>query len=397
MISGLRGIVPKKAPGRGNSGGDSGGGPGGSFGGSFGGNYGGGVLVRHLTRSLLSRTALCGAILIGLLEILGLLEVTTPILERHLGLGGIVHYALLRLPALSVQTLPLSTLIGALFMLMQMTLNSEMASLRAAGLSTRRLVILLLPAIAAISAFGIGMQEFVAPRSEIALTSWWNRTDPDPATGGRALWFHAAGDVVHIDGFSKGGARLLKPALYHRAPNGDLISADTAPDAVYDPVAGWQAATTRTLTRLSDKVLIGTRTDVILLPPSITPETIIQLSQPYPALSSWSIWKILHRGGASSLPKATYRMALFAPFVLPVSLCAMLLLALPVIYIPPRAGTKSLLPIAALAAGFGFIVLQGLIQALGNAGTLPAPVAMAAPPILAFLLGGAWIVKMEET
>ncbi|WP_408734879.1 LptF/LptG family permease [Asaia platycodi] len=59
-------------------------------------------------------------------------------------------------------------------------------------------------------------------------------------------------------------------------------------------------------------------------------------------------------------------------------------------------GTRSLLPIAALAAGFGFIVLQGLIQALGNAGTLPALIAVTAPPALAFLLGGAWIVKMEE-
>nr|WP_277911087.1 hypothetical protein [Asaia platycodi] len=41
-------------------------------------------------------------------------------------------------------------------------------------------------------------------------------------------------------------------------------------------------------------------------------------------------------------------------------------------------------------------MLQGLIQALGNAGTLPALIAVTAPPALAFLLGGAWIVKMEE-
>ncbi|WP_336946456.1 LptF/LptG family permease [Asaia sp. HN010] len=354
------------------------------------------VLRTHLTQSFLSRTMICGAILVSMMEILGLLEMTTPILERHLGAIGVVRYALLRLPSLVYQTLPLSTLIGALFLLMQMTLNSETASLRAAGLSTRRLLVLLLPSIGIISLVGIATQETIAPRAELALAKWWNRTDPHSSGSGHGFWFHAAGDVVHIDGFSEGGQRITKVAVYHRIKGGDLVAIDTAPELVFDPQTGWQAAHVRSLALRSNRVDIEPRSNVTLLPASLTPDTLIQLSQNYPTLSFWSLWNILHHGGASSLPKATYRMALFAPFTLPVSLCAMLFLALPVIYIPPRTGTRSLLPIAALAAGFGFIVLQGLIQALGNAGTLPALIAVTAPPALAFLLGGAWIVKMEE-
>jgi len=356
----------------------------------------GAVLRAYLTRSFLSRTLLCAAILISMLEILGLLEMTTPILERHLGGMGLIHYALLRLPVLAVQTLPLSTLIGALFLLMQMTLNSETASLRAAGLSTRRLLILLLPSIAIISLAGIITQEFIAPHTEIALAKWWNKTDPEARSDSHGFWFHARGNVVHIDGFSDGGRRISNITLYHRIPGGDLVASDTAPEMTYDPTTGWHAASVRSLLLRSNRVDIEHRTDIVLLPASVTPETLIQLSQNYPVLSFWSLWAILHGHAPSSLPKATYRMALYAPFTLPISLCAMLFLALPVIYIPPRTGTRSLLPIAALAAGFGFIVLQGLIQALGNAGTLPASIAVMAPPVLAFLLGGAWIVKMEE-
>lgn len=354
------------------------------------------VLLRHLTRSLIGRTLICGGILVSMMEILGLLEMTTPILERHLGVSGLIRYALLRMPTLIVQTLPLSTLIGALFMLMQMTLASEMASLRAAGLSTRRLVLLLLPSIGIISLAGIVTQEAIAPRTELMLAKWWNLTDPKAAGTGHGFWFHASGNVIHIDGFSQGGHNIRSIAVYHRAGGGDLVATDTAPQAVYDAQTGWHAAEVRSLTLRSNRVDIAHRKDVALIPASVTPDTLIQLSQSYPVLSGWSLWKILHRGGASSLPKATYRMALFAPFLLPVSLCAMLLLAMPVIYIPPRTGARSLLPVAALAAGFGFIVLQGLIQALGNAGTLPALIAVTAPPALAFLLGGAWIVKMEE-
>jgi len=354
------------------------------------------VLLMHLTRSFIGRTLICGAILVSMMEILGLLEMTTPILERHLGALGLVRYALLKLPALTVQTLPLSTLIGALFMLMQMTLASEMASLRAAGLSTTRLLILLLPSIGIISVAGILTQEIIAPRTELAFAKWWNQTDPKAAGSGHGFWFHASGNVIHIDSFTEGGRRIQKIAVYHRANGGDLTATDTAPEMVYDTVTGWRAASVRSLVLKSNRVETTLRQDVSLLPSRVTPDTLIQLSQSYPVLSCWSLWTILHRGGASSLPKATYRMALFAPFTLPISLCAMLFLALPVIYIPPRTGTRSLLPIAALAAGFGFIVLQGLIQALGNAGTLPALIAVTAPPALAFLLGGAWIVKMEE-
>ncbi|GBQ98093.1 LptF/LptG family permease [Asaia lannensis] len=354
------------------------------------------VLLRYFTRSMIGRTLICGGILVSMMEILGLLEMTTPILERHLGAMGLVRYALLRMPTLTVQTLPLSTLIGALFMLMQMTLASEMASLRAAGLSTGRLLVFLLPSIGIISAAGIITQEVVAPRTELALAKWWNLTDPKAAGSGHGFWFHASGNVIHIDSFSEGGRSVQKVAVYHRARGGDLVAADTAPQAVYDRSTGWHATDVRSLTLRSNRVDIEHRHDVALLPADVTPDTLIQLSQSYPVLSGWSLWMILHRGGASSLPKATYRMALFAPLMLPVSLCAMLLLAMPVIYIPPRTGTRSLLPIAALAAGFGFIVLQGLIQALGNAGTLPALIAVTAPPALAFLLGGAWIVKMEE-
>ncbi|WP_051535731.1 LptF/LptG family permease [Asaia platycodi] len=261
------------------------------------------VLRTHLTRSFLSRTLICGAILVSMMEILGLLEMTTPILERHLGAMGLVRYALLRLPSLAFQTLPLSTLIGALFLLMQMTLNSETASLRAAGLSTRRLLVLLLPSIGIISLVGIAMQEIVAPQAELALAKWWNKTDPHAAGSGHGFWFHAAGDVVHIDSFSEGGRRISKVAVYHRVKGGDLIAADTAPELVYDLRTGWQATHVRSLTLRSNRVDIDQHKDVTLLPASLTPDTLIQLSQNYPVLSFWSLWNILHRGGASSLPR----------------------------------------------------------------------------------------------
>jgi len=44
----------------------------------------------------------------------------------------------------------------------------------------------------------------------------------------------------------------------------------------------------------------------------------------------------------------------------------------------------------------GFVILQGMISALGNAGTLAAPLAACAGPLLGALLGLTWVLRMEE-
>ncbi|WP_029605832.1 LptF/LptG family permease [Kozakia baliensis] len=353
------------------------------------------VLLAHMSRSLLMRVALCGFILVALMEILGLLEQTTPILARHLGLRGVLTYAILHLPALMIQALPLSVMIGAIFLLAQMTLNSEIASLRAAGLSTVSLFGLLLPAILGLSFGGIAMNELVAPRTELALARWWNVTDPTPEKTAHSFWFHNGGDIVHVNAFGGGGTTLYGMGVYRRDAAGTLIGSIEAERAEYRP-DGWHATQLRTLILQENRVVSATQAEAVILPPKVKPDRILRLAQSYPVLSTFEIEAILHQGAPSSLPKATYRMAMFSPYVLPISLCAMLLLALPVVYIPPRTGTRSPIPIYALAAGFAFVVVHGLIQALGNAGTLPALLATIAAPLLAILLGLAWLLKMEE-
>ncbi|MFT8483928.1 MAG: YjgP/YjgQ family permease, partial [Gluconobacter cerinus] len=74
----------------------------------------------------------------------------------------------------------------------------------------------------------------------------------------------------------------------------------------------------------------------------------------------------------------------------------MLLLALPVFSLLGRAGIRNPLPVYVLAAGMGFVILQGMISALGNAGTLAAPLAACAGPLLGALLGLTWVLRMEE-
>ncbi|MBQ5515900.1 MAG: LptF/LptG family permease, partial [Acetobacter sp.] len=137
------------------------------------------VLLRYLSIALITRVLLCSAAIAGLLELLSLLEQTTPILQRHLGLWGVFYYAILRFPFLISNALPPGMLIGTLFMLTQMTFSSEIPTLRAAGMSSFTLYKYLIPATLVIGFFGFFLTDQIIPHSELTYYIWWNKTDRD--------------------------------------------------------------------------------------------------------------------------------------------------------------------------------------------------------------------------
>ncbi|MCT6856244.1 MAG: hypothetical protein M3Z59_07495 [Bombella apis] len=89
-------------------------------------------------------------------------------------------------------------------------------------------------------------------------------------------------------------------------------------------------------------------------------------------------------------------MTLYAILFLPLQMAVMLLVTLPITYIPPRAGLRTPLPVYVMAAGLGIVILQGMISALGNAGSLPILLATCSGQVVAALFSLAWILRMEE-
>jgi len=361
------------------------------------------VLIRYLTRELLSRMGICALILVSLMEILALLEQTTPILERHLGVQGILTYAILRLPLLLGTALPLSTLVAALLLLTHMTLTSEIAILRAAGLATHTLMGLLVPATLAAGLFGVVLADQITPRSELALAQWWNRTTPAAdIDSGDPFWFRYGKTLVSIGAVERAGHIAHKVDIYRRSATGDLDQAIHAVTADY--IAGhWILHRTRTVditpTRAIDST-VGLDKDAALpdrpWDTALTPRELMRLSIDSAPLSARTMLASVHGTIPASQAPSTYRTGLIERLCLPLFFIVMLSLALPVVYIPPRTGTRSLIPVYCLAGGLLFVVFQGVLRALGNAGTLPALLAIG-PGIAIFALGiGTVLVRMED-
>ena len=78
------------------------------------------TLRAYVLKLIFQRTLSAALILLAILQILDLVEVSTEVLDRGLGLPGLLHYAFLRLPALFRQIAPLSVLIGVIFAFLQL-------------------------------------------------------------------------------------------------------------------------------------------------------------------------------------------------------------------------------------------------------------------------------------
>lgn len=352
------------------------------------------VLHRHFTYAVLTRTALVSAIFISLMEVLGLLEKMSTILARHQGVSGVLYYCALRLPVLLEQSVPLSLLLGTIFMLVQMNQHSEIASLRAAGLSTTRLYGLIVPAALILGAGLLLIKHEITPRAERAYGTWWNATTPLDEVRTANLWFRAFGRINHVDKVANGGRVLLGVETYKHTPDTRLEEERRAHRAEYvdqkwrtEGISGWRLAENKF------QPIDSHDQDAFLELPS--PMEIMTLLEAPPVLTLSGLFASIRGVIPTSQSTNTYKIALLSYISLPIKLCIMILLALPVVYIPPRTGTRSLLPIAALCCGVLYMIGQGLMDALANAGTLPVLFSLTAAPLITLLLIWAWILKLE--
>lgn len=357
------------------------------------------VLLGYLSREMMGKVFATAVIVVSLMEILALLEQVTEIMHRHLGLTGVLYYAVMRLPLLFCNAMPIAVLIGALLALVQMTTSNEIAIMRAAGLSTPGLIKLFLPTTIALGILCGLVNDQVTPRTEQALAQWWNVTTPGAIAEAHNYWVRSGNDLISIHFLGSGASVLGDVTVYHRDRQSLLQKVTTLDTARY--VHGhWYGTPTRVLS-----VISPTRIDLLDVPPgqsirldwpdTLTPGYITQLTISFTQSISTMLDEEAGRLPSSQSP-SFFLTEILGRIMLPLTFTVMLLLAVPVVYIPPRAGIRSWLPVWCLGAGLLFVVFQGLLRALGNAGTLPSLMAIFVG-ILIFILGVITVLlRIEE-
>jgi lipopolysaccharide export system permease protein len=349
-------------------------------------------LSAYLTRIMAVRTLAAAVALIGLLQLIDLLERTNDILARG-GAIEIVRYMTLRLPYLFGQVAPFAVLAGALFTFSQLARNSELVVMRISGLSLLQIFRRTLPVALAVAALDLVVADQVTPRAEQALATWWAASAPGPAS--KTLtprWFRIDGNVVMVRSAAPDGRVMHGVSVYERDSQKALARRLTAQKATWDG-AGWRL-TDGTVTDLhqdhADSMTVG----AMDWPTSLRPTDAARLFAGSYEITSEAAYRSLFGKGPIDKSPSEFQTRLYRTLAEAMAPIIMLLLALPTALGHARSN-RSIPVILGLCFGLLYLVADGLLTAMGQTGVLPPWAAAWGAPV-AFAAGAATLLLYAE-
>jgi lipopolysaccharide export system permease protein len=350
-------------------------------------------LQLYVLKTAATRILGAALILMGILQILDLLEVTNDILDRGLGMAGVAYYAALRAPRLIEQVAPIAVLAGGLFAFSQLARESAIISMRAAGISAYRILGFAAPAAVAMMLLHFVCAQVIAPRTDPTLDAWWRATTPAAerkAEGARS--FRVGDDLVIAAASTSDGRALSAVKVYRRDKTGRLVERIEAPAAKLGPT-GWvlqNAVTTRFAGEKAEVITAAT----ITWTSRLRPEDVQALFSDNPVPTASSARRALLNGGTDR-PPSYYQTRLMAAFAGPFAAIIMLLLSAPVALGSFRSSQGAVLLTGGLAAGLLFLVVNGLLTALGEGGAISPILAVWGAPLIFGALAINVLVNLE--
>lgn len=337
------------------------------------------ILPRFILQTVGLRVLGALVVLVSILQILDLLDVTTEILDRRLGPGGVLYYVALRTPALIQQVAPLSVLAGCLFAFGQLARENAVVVLRSSGLSAYRITAFAAPAALAAALLHLGVNGWLAPASQAALDAWWARSAPGAEeTASASRSFRVGRDIVVASPGDEAGRRLADITIYRRDAEGRLMQRTRADAATYEG-GGWRLRGARFEMLGTASVRRGSA-DEMSWPDGPRPDDVRLIFADSQMLAPGTAQRAL-AGGPAARSEAFYRTHLHRAWAAPVGALVMLLLAAPVCLVNFRNSGGRVM-VACLTAGLLFLVTDGLFTALGEGGSIPAALAAWAGPAM---------------
>ena len=350
-------------------------------------------LFLHVLKLVSVRILAAGVILVSILQILDLLDVTPDIVERGLGAAGMLHYALLRLPRLIDQAAPISVLAGSIFAFMKLAGESSVVAMRAAGISTYRLTAMALPAALAVVLVDYAAVELVAPRTDPALQAWWRDTGaPAAKSEVKERAFRVGGDVVLATTDDLSGRTLKDMKIYRRDAQGRLVERVQTAQATYVG-GGWRLVNPQFVRFGPDGAQPGAAEQMIW-GAAFEPADVQALFADDQIVSAASAGRALAGGGAER-PASYYATRVQRSVSHPLGVLVMLLLAAPIALANFRSSQGGVFVTASLAAGLLFLVVDGLLAALGESGSITPLFAAWTAPVVFATLGITALLKLE--
>jgi lipopolysaccharide export system permease protein len=355
-------------------------------------------IALYMTRLFLVRSAAVLVALVGILMMLDLLGKTGAILG-HPGNGDaeLWRYVGLRLPQLISRFLPFAVLLGTLITFAGLNQNSEIISMKAAGISAHQIIAPLVLASALVAMIHFAFTERFVTRANAALTAWDNvnygEVPHETGIQSNVALVHGD-DLIFADRvMGQGtGVRLAGVTLYDRT-GGVLRRILTAQSGAAGPGGGWILRNASLFSVDSDTLqrMPAVRIGRDITPDEFTLARVVPDEQDFFRLRR-SIGELNAANRATEALEASLWHKVAGPF----STMLMPLLAAIAAFGLARSGQLMVRAVIGMALGFAYFVADNFAIAMGNLGAYPPFLAAWGPFLLFLLVGEAVLIRTEE-
>jgi lipopolysaccharide export system permease protein len=356
------------------------------------------TLTLYLSRLFISRVVGVLLMLVLVLQMLDLLSESGKILE-HAGNGQaqLWTYVTLRAPQIIARFLPYSVLLATIITLMTLNQNSEVISMKAAGLSAHQVLAPLFLTALVVALVSFTFNERIVTRATAKLKVWQDADyGPLPAhTSLRSNVYLREGSNVLMAATVTGGGRqtvLQNVSWYRRDAQGMVVEQLRSPRATYAS-PGWRLESP---VRFDVKTTTTEQLGSLVIARGIDPGQIAISSVDADAQDIFELTRAIAELRGAGRRTSELEGKWWHKFSGPLSSVLMPLLGAIAAFGLARSGQVLIRAILGMALGFTYFVIDNAALAMGNFGGYPPLVAAWAPFLLFALVGETVLIRTEE-
>jgi lipopolysaccharide export system permease protein len=310
--------------------------------------------------------------------------------------GDLWRYIGMRLPQLIQRFLPFSVLLGTLITFTTLSQNSEIVSMKAAGLSAHQILAPMIVASLFVAIFSFIFNDSIVAPNSAKLKRWQDvEYGQIPKDDGIRynVWVREGRDFVQARTvIGKGDATTLQDVRVYQRSSGSLIRVLRADTARFADGA-WALEKVRIF---DVKAASQERVESLIVGRGIDPKRFDQKKVDGDALAFIPLSKAVDEMKAAGRRTSALEANLWHKISGPLSALLMPLLGSIAAFGLARSGALFLRAVIGMGLGFAYFVADNFALAMGNLGAYPPFVAAWAPFLLFLLIGETVLFRTEE-
>ena len=355
------------------------------------------TMALYVGRLFLVRTFAILFALVLILQTLDLLGESGKILAvAGNGDAEVWRYVGMRIPQIIETFLPFSVLLGTILTLITLNQNSEVISMKGAGMSAHQVLAPLFLASFLVAGISFAFNERIVTRSAAALAAWQKvQYAAVPIDNGvrSNIWVRAGDDLINAATVQTGGpvVTLGKVTIYERT--GGILSSILSADSARAVAGGWELTNAKRFVRRSGTLQpLGT----IIAAKGVAPDQFTLAQVKGDQLPFLQLKRAIDDLEAAGRPVDALKGVLWHKISGPLSAILMPLLGAVAAFGLARSGKLFVRAILGMALGFAYFVADNFALAMGDLGAYSPFLAAWGPFILFALIGEMILIRTEE-